>query len=302
MLFEALTTQRPPPSARDPTREKLAAQIVAAAEAAYSAVLGPHHVQKFEHALVLKNRAKIVSLLKEPKLKRVVEEMITTARRLKTRSQDHRQRLFVDLCRSGCTSYRKELAKHRRTALKYDVVSGKFEKATENIGDLFEVQYVRTHLSRYYITLAKKELLALWADYLPMPIDVRHDPALAATGIDFSKVDGARVPCKVLFVSFVKVVMESHLRSLVRWFVDKDGELRRNHWLFFIGPDGFPHMSSHPDGSTSAPVECANLMLAGQLMIFLLCVFAVMKKETSEEVHALMWLAQDEMHALQVVP
>ena len=58
-----------------------------------------------------------------------------------------------------------------------------------------------------------------------------------------------------------------------------------------VGPDGFPHLRSQPDGSTSAPIECANLLLAGQLLTLMLNLFSVMAKETGPEVRTLMELA-----------
>ena len=62
-----------------------------------------------------------------------------------------------------------------------------------------------------------------------------------------------------------------------------------------IGPDGFPHLKSQPDGSTSAPIECANMLLTGQLLSMLLNLFSVMKKENSPEVRALLNLSTSEM-------
>ena len=70
---------------------------------------------------------------------------------------------------------------------------------------------------------------------------------------------------------------------------------RRNHWIFMIGPDGFPHLKSQPDGSTSAPIACANMLLTGQLLAMLLNLFSVMKKENSPEVRALLNLSTSEM-------
>ena len=99
----------------------------------------------------------------------------------------------------------------------------------------------------------------------------------------FRAADGAYVPVLRLIVTFVKVVIESpHIRQYVRWVLASDGSEKLLHWIIMIGPDGWPFLKTREDGATSASIECANLMMKGQLKALSLELFAIMAAENSE--------------------
>ena len=138
-----------------------------------------------------------------------------------------------------------------------------------------------------------------------LPRDVAEDTALHTKfpqlADEFKAADGVYVEVLELFTKFAKVVAETpELRDKLVWVLDADGLPRRLHWIFAIGPDGWPYMSTRPEGATSAPVECLNLLLTGQLKELSLELFAIFAKEDGEMVRALMELAEEGMRALEL--
>ena len=103
-----------------------------------------------------------------------------------------------------------------------------------------------------------------------------------------------------LCTSFVKVVCESpHWREHVMWVRDARLEPRKLHWIFAIGPDGWPFLATREDGATSAPCECVNFLALSQLKVLSLEFFAMFGSENSDLVRALMKLCDDDMKALE---